>query len=98
MFKSIIATILLSIGLITATAKPVAYIELNRGQTTILLHDEQRHCKGEFFYADVMYAGRPLKACWRLVEAQGRVWVHLVDEEGDQGALPAEEFGPPKTV
>ena len=97
MFKSIIATILLSISLVTI-AKPVAYAELNRGRTTILLHDEQRTCKGEFFYADVMYSGKPLKACWRLLNVQGKGWVHIVDEEGDQGAIPAEDFVAPKTI
>ncbi len=92
MFKSIATALVLTLSAATSYAKPIAYLDMNQGRTVIILHDEQKTCKAGFLYATVKYAGRHLNACWRVLSAPGGVGVHIVDEEGDEGLIPAEEF------
>ncbi len=92
MCKSIVAALVLTLSAVTSYAKPVAYLDINQGRTVIILHDEQKTCKAGFLYATVKFAGRHLNACWRVLSAPGGVGVHIVDEEGDEGLIPAEEF------
>lgn len=98
MIKQFIIATIISVISIASNAKAVAYLNLEKPGDKIVLHDEQKRCSGEFFDAMVTWQGRPLKAYWRLLNVQGKGWVHIVDEEGDQGAIPAEDFVAPKTI
>ena len=96
--KSIVVAGLLALSVAVVQAKAVAYADLNRGQTVIVLHDESRTCAPGFLYAAVRFSGRHLNACWRYIQGPGGIWVHIIDEEGDQGAIPMEDFKPVKEL
>jgi len=98
MFKEIIASLLISAAAFSVQAKAVAYLDLNQGRTSIVLHDDQKNCKDGFLYAAIRYAGRHLNACWRVLNTQEGLGVHIIDEEGDQGLLPAAAFQPSKEI
>ena len=98
MFKKIITAFLIAAAALSVQAKAVAYLDLNQGRTSIVLHDEQRGCPAEFLYAAIRYEGKPLNACWRVLSTPGGVGVHIFDEEGDEGLLPAEAFQPTKEI
>lgn len=52
---------------------------------------EEHH--GNFRKADVLFQGKPLKACWTIDTALPGM-VILVDETGDSGQLPMAAFKP----
>lgn len=98
MFKKIITAFLISVAAFSVQAKAVVYLDLNQGRTSIVLHDEQKECKDGYLYAAIRYAGRRLNACWRVLNTPGGVGIHIVDEEGDEGLLPASAFQPVKDI
>ena len=98
MIKSLVLAALIAVTSVSVQAKAVAYADLNRGKTAIVLHDDQRTCKDGFLYASVRFAGRHLNACWRVLNTPGGVGVHIVDEEGDEGLISTSEFKPIKDL
>jgi hypothetical protein len=98
MFKSIVTAALIAVASFSVQAKAVAYLDLNQGRTSIVLHDESRTCAPGFLYAAIRYEGKPLNACWRVLSTPGGVGVHIIDEEGDEGLLPATAFQPVEDI
>ena len=96
--KSFVVASLLAVAALSVQAKAVAYLDLNQGRTSIILHDDQKNCKEGFLYAAVKYAGRHLNACWSLIPTRQGVGVLLRDEEGDEGFFPVEAFQPVKDI
>lgn len=94
-FKLVIVSLLLVFTL-GAQAKAVAVTQI--GETRIVLFDEQRNCPTGLLYAAITWQGKPLNACWRVLNTPAGPGVHIVDEEGDSGLLPVGAFQPLKNI
>jgi hypothetical protein len=98
MIKSLLISALIAVAAVSVQAKAVAYADMQTPGDKIVLHDDKRHCAEGFLFAAITWQGRPLKACWRVLNTPGGPGVHIIDEEGDEGLIPAQVFQPVKEL
>jgi len=94
---------LIALLLFVATSSYAASVRMEAGGITIVLHTTpyteakvlsfiQEPYRSAFRSADVIYQGKPLKACWASLPDRRNVLV--ADETGDYGPVPMALFKP----
>jgi hypothetical protein len=105
--KKLIGALLLSLTCLTASAASLVH-ENPMARLTVTIHDdkpctvknipEDAKKQLKLLGAEVVYHGQKLNACWTIggVDPSGQPVIFVIDEEGDNGFLLANEFKPVK--
>lgn len=99
----VLMTFLVAVILLTLPVPAHAAMRMQSANMTIVLRTDpcvdpkvlgfiEERYQAAFQVADLMYRGKPLKACWMAVPSSGNIL--MVDETGDYGPVPMAMFKP----